>query len=99
MTGVQTCALPIYEDIFHLLFEATVAQSIYQKQLPLELQEREYLQAWLKDTAIPRILARLRNAKAVACNTFDTGESYRFRVFRAGAVQLRRNLVTPNELR
>lgn len=58
-----------YEDIFHLLFEATVAQSIYQKQLPLELQEREYLQAWLKDMAIPRILARLRNAEAVACIT------------------------------
>jgi hypothetical protein len=35
----------------------------------LELQEREYLQAWLKDMAIPRILARLRNAEAVECIT------------------------------
>jgi len=35
----------------------------------LELQEREYLQAWLRDTSIPRILVRLRNAKAVACHT------------------------------
>lgn len=57
-----------YEEFFHLLFEDTSAQSIYQKQLPLELQEREYLQAWLKDTAIPRILARLRNAEAVSCS-------------------------------
>lgn len=57
-----------YADFFHLLFEATSAQSIYQKQLPLELQEREYLQAWLKDTAIPRILARLRNAEVVPCS-------------------------------
>lgn len=54
-----------FEDVFHLLFEPTSAQSIYQKQLPLELQEREYLQAWLKDTAIPRILTRLRNAEPV----------------------------------
>ncbi|MBX7259531.1 MAG: DEAD/DEAH box helicase [Candidatus Hydrogenedentes bacterium] len=55
-----------YEDFFHLLFEASAAQSIYQKQLPLELQEREYLQSWLKDTSIPSILARLRRADPVA---------------------------------
>jgi ATP-dependent helicase Lhr and Lhr-like helicase len=60
---------PDYEEFFHLLFETTAAQSIYQKQLPLELQEREYLQAWLKDTSIPPILARLRNAEAVAWRT------------------------------
>jgi ATP-dependent helicase Lhr and Lhr-like helicase len=58
-----------YEDYFHLLFEASAAQSIYQKQLTLELQKREYLQAWLKDTTIPPILARLRSAKAVSCPT------------------------------
>jgi ATP-dependent Lhr-like helicase len=55
-----------YEDFFHLLFESSAAQSIYQKQLPLNLQEREYLQAWLKDTAIHSILARLKKAEAVA---------------------------------
>jgi ATP-dependent Lhr-like helicase len=54
-----------YEDCFHLLFEATLAQSIYQKQLPLCLQEHEYLQLWLKDTSIPRILNRLKNAQTV----------------------------------
>ena len=58
-----------YEEFFHLLFESSAAQSIYQKQLPFELQEREYLQAWLKDMAIPRILTRLRKAEAVACPT------------------------------
>jgi ATP-dependent Lhr-like helicase len=52
-----------YEDFFHLLFEASSTQSIYQKQLPLDLQEREYLQDWLKDTTIPRILGRLAQSK------------------------------------
>ncbi len=51
-----------YEGIFHLLFEASGGQSIYQQQLPLDLQQREYLQEWLKDTAIPRILTRLSRA-------------------------------------
>jgi ATP-dependent Lhr-like helicase len=40
-----------------------VQQSIYQKQLPLDLQEHEYLQDWLKDTMITRILARLVEAE------------------------------------
>jgi ATP-dependent Lhr-like helicase len=57
-----------YEEFFHLLFESSSAQSICQKQLPLEMQEREYLQAWLRDTSIPRILFRLRNAETVACH-------------------------------
>lgn len=56
-----------YEEFFHLLFESSSAQSICQKQLPLEMQELEYLQAWLRDTSIPRILVRLRNAEAVVC--------------------------------
>ena len=58
-----------YAEFFHLLFESSSAQSICQKQLPLEMQEREYLQAWLRDTSIPRILVRLRNAEVVACRT------------------------------
>ena len=52
-----------YEDFFHLLFEASTGQSIYQKQLPLDLQEREYLQDWLKDAGIMRILTRLFGAE------------------------------------
>jgi len=52
-----------YEHIFHLLFEPSTKQSIYQKQLPLELQEREYLQNWLKDAEIRHILTRLVGAK------------------------------------
>lgn len=54
-----------FEDFFHLLFEASSRQSLYQKQLPLELQEREYLQDWLKDLTIPRILDRLSKSTEV----------------------------------
>jgi len=54
-----------YENFFHLLFESSSAQSICQKQLPLELQEREYLQAWLKNKTIPKILCRLSKAATV----------------------------------
>ena len=52
-----------YRQFFHVLFEASLAQSIYQKQLPLELQQREYIQEWLKDTAILFTLARLSKAQ------------------------------------
>jgi ATP-dependent Lhr-like helicase len=54
-----------YEDFFHMLFEVSAEQSLYQKQLPLDLQEREYLQGWLKDKVIPKILARLSKATAI----------------------------------
>jgi ATP-dependent Lhr-like helicase len=60
-----------YEEFFHLLYESSSAQSIYQKQLPLELQEREYLQTWLKDTSIPRLLVRLGNADSVESSAID----------------------------
>lgn len=60
-----------YEEFFHLLFEASSAQSLYQKELPLDLQEREYLQDWLKDTAIPRILGRLSRATPVESDVRD----------------------------
>lgn len=52
-----------YEGVFHLLFEGSGEQSLYQQQLPFDLQEREYLQDWLKDTAVPRILARLNRGE------------------------------------
>jgi len=54
-----------YEDFFHLLFEPSSGQSLYQKQLPLDLQEREYLQDWLKDKVIPQILVRLVRSKPI----------------------------------
>jgi len=60
-----------YEGIFHLLFEPTTEQSIYQKQLPVDLQKREYLQDWLKDEEISRILNRLSNGFAVQVYGFD----------------------------
>ena len=50
---------PEYEEFFHLLFEPSSEQSIYQQQLPTELQQLEYLQEWLRDETIPHILTRL----------------------------------------
>jgi len=54
-----------YEEFFHLLFEGSSEQSLYQQQLPPNLQEREFLQEWLKDQAIPRVLCRLSKAAPV----------------------------------
>jgi len=48
-----------YQEIYHLLFEQSSEQSIYQQNLPIDLQQREYLQPWLKDNSIQHILARL----------------------------------------
>ena len=54
-----------YEEFFHILFEASAGQSLYQKLLPLDLQRREYLQNWLKDKELPLILSRLSNADTI----------------------------------
>ena len=54
-----------YAQYFHSLFEPSSEQSIYQQQLPRDLQLREYLQDWLKDETVPIILARLSGASAV----------------------------------
>jgi ATP-dependent Lhr-like helicase len=51
-----------YEGVFHLLFEATSEQSVYQTLLPADLQLREYLQDWLRDDTIPRVLQRLTSS-------------------------------------
>lgn len=48
-----------YEEFFPFLFEASSEQSIYQQLLPMELQQWEYLQEWLKDETIPPVLTRL----------------------------------------
>jgi ATP-dependent helicase Lhr and Lhr-like helicase len=54
-----------YEEVFHLLFGASSQQSIYQQQLPLDLQRREFLQDWLKHESIPHVLERLSGASTV----------------------------------
>ncbi len=54
-----------FESAFHLLFEQTSDQSIYQAQLPAELQLREYLQEWLRDETIAVVLSRLVNSTPV----------------------------------
>ncbi len=54
-----------YESVFHLLFEASDEQSIYQAALPAELQLHEYIQDWLKDATVPGILARLGQSTAL----------------------------------
>ncbi|KSV17092.1 hypothetical protein CY91_04690 [Dehalococcoides mccartyi] len=52
-----------YQEFFPQLFEGSSEQSIYQQLLPIDLQQREYLQEWLKDETIPRILARLNESE------------------------------------
>jgi ATP-dependent helicase Lhr and Lhr-like helicase len=54
---------PDFEPIFDFLFESSNEQSIYQMQLPLRLQAREYLQNWLKDDCLRDILTRLSKAR------------------------------------
>jgi len=55
-----------YEPLFPALFEATSDQSLFQQALPASLQLVEFLQDWLKDPAIPNILARLAASRPVA---------------------------------
>jgi ATP-dependent Lhr-like helicase len=55
-----------YEGVFPSLFEASSAQSLYQAQLPPELQLREYLEDWLKDQAVADALLRLVGSSPVA---------------------------------
>lgn len=55
-----------FEDVFPSLFEASSEQSIYQSQLPPELQLREYLEDWLKDQTVTDALQRLVGSSPVA---------------------------------
>ncbi|MCL1495432.1 MAG: hypothetical protein M1G31_32480 [Pseudanabaena sp. Salubria-1] len=57
-----------YENIFHLLFESSSEQSIYQKLLPQDLQLVEFMQAWLKDEVIAHTLNRLSISKGIEFN-------------------------------
>jgi len=59
-----------YEQVSDRLFEGSPKQSIYQQLLPLDLQQREYLQDWLKDEVIPKILCRLSKATEVQIMSF-----------------------------
>lgn len=54
-----------FEPIFHLLYEDSSGQSLYQKMLPPEVQLREFLQSWLHDSVIAVILKRLAEATPV----------------------------------
>lgn len=54
-----------YEAVFHLLFEATSSQSLYQTLLPRDLQLREFLQNWLKDETVRIVLNRVVNSTPV----------------------------------
>ena len=40
-------------------------QTFFQQQLPVDLQEHEWSEAWLKDADIPQVLRRLQAAKVV----------------------------------
>jgi ATP-dependent Lhr-like helicase len=78
---IDWASIPIrpsdYENLFHLLFEPSEGQSLYQKQLPLDLQQREYLQNWLKDMAIPALLARLVESEIREINN-ETATNFGF---------------------
>jgi ATP-dependent Lhr-like helicase len=54
-----------FEAVFHSLFEANSAQSLYQTFLPVDLQRIEFLQEWLKNEAVGRVLTRLKHASPV----------------------------------
>jgi ATP-dependent helicase Lhr and Lhr-like helicase len=54
-----------YKQIFHLLFEVSSEQSIYQTLLPPELQLHEFIQDWLKDETVAHILKRLNSSQAI----------------------------------
>jgi len=66
-----------YECVFPSLFEASSEQSLYQAQLPPDLQLREYLEDWLKDQAVADALRRLVGSSPVAvdpaCIAFFSG--------------------------
>ena len=49
-----------YQIIFSKLFDNLEQQTIFQMQLPLELQLDEYLQYWLNNKTIEEILKRLK---------------------------------------
>lgn len=54
-----------YEPIFHLLFEVSSEQSIYQTLLPSELQLREFVQDWLRDETVSDVLTRLVRSRLI----------------------------------
>ena len=54
-----------YEQIFHLLFEQSSDQSIYQTLLPFKLQLHEFIQDWLNNEMIAYTLKRLSSSQAI----------------------------------
>ena len=54
-----------YETVFERMFRPSSQQSIFQKMLPRDLQVSEYIQEWLNDESIPRVLSRLAAAAPV----------------------------------
>jgi ATP-dependent Lhr-like helicase len=54
-----------YQRVFDEMFHPTADQSIFQKMLPTNLQVREYVQEWLKDKAVPKVLVRLAASEPV----------------------------------
>lgn len=69
ISAIEWKSIPVnpkdFEPVFDGLFEATGEQSIYQTLLPFELQKREFLQEWLKDECISKVLSRLQCAQPV----------------------------------
>ncbi len=54
-----------FEAVFHSLYEATSAQSFYRTLLPAHSHRSEFLQEWLKNEAVERVLMRLKLATRI----------------------------------
>jgi ATP-dependent Lhr-like helicase len=52
-----------YQEYFPQSVETSSEQSIFQQLLPINLQQREYLQEWLNDETISNVLERLSDAE------------------------------------
>ncbi|MDP8226323.1 MAG: DEAD/DEAH box helicase [Candidatus Celaenobacter polaris] len=57
-----------YDRIFPKLNDKATSQSIFQMQLPLNMQLHEYLQCWLKDKSVAEILNRLKRSTPIEIN-------------------------------
>lgn len=58
-----------FSCVFSQLTDGDSDPSIYQTLLPADLQEREFIQQWLKDTTINRALARLAGSRPQAISS------------------------------
>lgn len=54
-----------YHDVFKLIQQPQLNQTIYQSLLPVDLQSSEFIQDWLKDRSVVKVLERLAGAQII----------------------------------